>query len=89
MSSATDEIAALRSKIVQQELKHRIHRMAQKTELMEIKMQAALEKKDQKQKTEKKDLEQKMELMEIKMQAALEKKGLEQKMELTKMQASL
>jgi hypothetical protein len=105
MSSATDEMAALRSKIVELELKHRIHRMARKTELMEIKMQAALEKKDLEQKMEKKDLEQKMEkkdleqkmeLMEIKMQAALEKneqkmdkKDLEQKMELAKMQASL
>jgi hypothetical protein len=49
---------------------------------MEIKMQAALEKKDQ---------EQKMELMEIKMQAAFEKKDLEQKMEMKeiKMQAAL
>jgi hypothetical protein len=44
---------------------------------MEIKMQAALEKKDQEQKMEKKDLEQKMELMEIKMQASLEKRDRE------------
>jgi hypothetical protein len=73
MSSATDEVAALRSKIVQLELKHQIHRMAQRTELEKIKMQVALEKKDQK-----------MELMEIKMQAASEKKDLEQKMELEK-----
>jgi hypothetical protein len=77
MSSATDEMAALRSKIVQLELKQRIHRMAQNAELMEIKMQAALEKKDQEQKMEKKDLEQKMELMEIKMQASFEKRDQE------------
>jgi hypothetical protein len=64
--SNRDEMAALRSKIAQLELKQRIQRIAQtqKTELMEIKMQAALEKKDRK-----------MELM--KMQAALEKKDQE------------
>jgi hypothetical protein len=78
MSSATDEMVALRSKIIELELKHRIHRMAQRTELEKIKMQVALEKKDQK-----------MELMEIKMQAASEKKDREQKMELTKIHASL
>jgi hypothetical protein len=75
MSSATDEITALRIKIVQLELKHRINRMAQNTERM---MQAAMEKKDLEQKMEKKDQEQKMEL--TKMQAALEKQALEQKM---------
>jgi hypothetical protein len=109
MSSATvmdrAEVAALRGKIMQLELKHRIQRMGQsqrmekkdleqKMELM--KMQAALDRNEQR--TEKKDLEQKMELsiMEIKMQAVLEKKDLEQKMqkneqkmELMKMQAAL
>jgi hypothetical protein len=71
--SNRDEMAALRSKIAQLELKHRIQRMAQtqKTELMGIKVQAAMEKKDQK-----------MELM--KMQAALEKKDQERDREADK-----
>jgi hypothetical protein len=82
-------MAALRSKIVELELKHRVHRMAQKTELMEIKMQAALEKKDQEQKMEKKDLEQKLEKKDL--EQKLEKKDLEKKVELMeiKMQAAL
>jgi hypothetical protein len=82
MSIATDEMSALRGKIMQLELTHRIQRMGQNQRV---------EKKDLEQKMEKKDLEQKMELsvMEIKMQAVLEKKDLEQKMELMKVQAAI